>query len=79
MTTTMRPVTLAAVVKRINRRLAHDNEQLHRDRGRHGYPGDLGWWYVRNRHTGYVDCYDVDPETLAREIGVLADDEGVVG
>lgn len=74
MTTTTRPVTLAAVVKRINRRLAHKNEQLRKTRG---WNHNLGDWYVDTYESGCRPF--VDPETLAREIGVLADDEEVVG
>lgn len=59
-------VTLRAVVQRINRKLAQKGEQLRSHRGRYS----CGYFVVNVRSGEFVK-EDVDPETVARELGVL--------
>lgn len=71
------PVTLTAVVGRINRRLAHEEpqERLHKARS---WDSNVGWYYIVDTRSVLVASH-VDPEVLARDLGVLADHEEVVG
>jgi hypothetical protein len=66
----METVSLNALVKRINRCLAGDDEQLHKARGQRTRL-ELGEYYVVNFKRNFVVAQNVDPETLARELGVL--------
>ena len=65
------PVTSAAVLKRVNRRLARDAQQLRKNRGG-PYTERLPAWIQvdldRNAIIGGTD----DLEAYARELGVLA-------
>lgn len=63
------PVTLRAVIARINRALAHREEMLHTSRSAR-CRAELGDHYVRDwRANSIVDTH-VDPEALARDLGV---------
>jgi hypothetical protein len=65
------PVTMRALLQRINRRLAHNDEKvkaLRGDRWRH----ELGDYYrIDLRVNGIIDKH-VDLEALGRELKVLA-------
>lgn len=58
------PVSLKAVMARINRKLAADDEQLRAVRG-------SGNYFIVNTKINSVTRYNVDLEKLARELGVL--------
>ena len=60
------PVTKQAVIQRINRRLAHDGEQLKTTRGNR-WRSDLGDHFLVALIRG-----DVDLDELARELDALA-------
>jgi hypothetical protein len=73
------PVTMRALIARINRRLAVDHMQLKASRGQR-MRLDVGEYYVLNtRLNGIMHHYrDCDPEDLGRELGVLKSYEQVV-
>ncbi|HEY3549338.1 MAG TPA: hypothetical protein VGK17_24980 [Propionicimonas sp.] len=67
-------VTMRALVQRINRKLAKENQVLKAQRGaaaRLDNPQGLGAYYIVDTHSGNVDAQHVDPEKLGRELGVL--------
>ena len=68
-------VTKAAVVKRINRKLAPDGEQLRTVRGESAQR-ELGVWCVFDTHQGnpgYPRLHtDSDLERFGRELGVVS-------
>jgi hypothetical protein len=70
MASTTVPVTLRAVIQRINRKLAHTEEMLKTLRGERG-ESDLGRHFVVNWRINRVVQPHADPEQLARELGVL--------
>ena len=67
---TLVPVSMAALMARINRKLAHDGEQLKATRGERARQ-DFGDYYIIDRSGNFVVAKHCDPEELAREIGVL--------
>ena len=70
----MPTVSESALIRRVNRRLAHDEEQLHKSRSeREAF--DLGEFYVRDCRINGIIMTNVDLEGLAREMGALAPDE----
>jgi hypothetical protein len=73
------PVTVRALIARINRKLALHDLQLKTARGTR-MRVDVGDYYVINvRFNGLMQRYrDCDPEELARELGVLRQYEEVV-
>ena len=71
------PVTVRAVVQRINRKLAHNDEMLRVTRGRQ-MQQECGDYHIVDFGMKAVVNKDVDPVKLARELGVLADWEAVV-
>jgi hypothetical protein len=64
------PVTMRAMMARINRRLGADDQMLRKTRGMRAY-SSLGDYYIVNFNRNLIINYRVDPETVAREIGVL--------
>jgi hypothetical protein len=68
-------VTLNAVIKRVTRRLAHEQERLHVLRGGH-WRWNFGRYFVVNENHHLIAAH-VDPEALARELGVLRSWEAV--
>ena len=70
-------VTVTAVVKRINRKLAPQYETLRRTRGI-AQQQDLGEYYLLNFNRNFVIEKDVNPEILARHLRVLSEHEGCV-
>ncbi len=64
------PVTMKALVQRINRKLADSNEALRKTRGARALI-DLGDWYVLDTNRNLILHKNVDPEVLGRELGVL--------
>jgi hypothetical protein len=77
MTRQQAPVALQALIGRINRALAKQDEVLKKARGGRAIQ-DLGEWYVANFNRNYLVSKDVDPESLGRELGVLEPWEKVV-
>jgi hypothetical protein len=65
------PVTMRALIQRINRKLAADDERIVAARNER-VRTDFGEWYVvdTRTHRG-ANSTHVDPEALARELGVL--------
>ncbi|SRR5258705_7202030 len=78
------PVSLRALVQRINRRLKRDwdaqdqqGEMLKATRGDRARQ-ELGDYYILNPYRNFISRTHRDPETLGRELGVLAAFEYVV-
>jgi hypothetical protein len=71
------PVTMRALIQRVNRKLATDGEVLKTTRGARAHQ-ELGDYYVLNVRMNAVARHDVDPEALGRRIGVLRPWEYVV-
>ena len=64
------PVTKRALVQRINRKLAASGEAIKAARGGR-QRRELGDFYRLNVNRNTLVAKDVDPEALARELGVL--------
>lgn len=73
------PVSVRAVIQRINRKLKPDLEQLKVTRGGELLRLDLGDYYILNFNHNWIAHKHVDPEKLGRELGVLQEWEEVVG
>ena len=71
-TTISRPALMA----RINRKLKHQSEQLRAARSERARQ-DVGDFFIVNTDHNYLARHHVDPEALARKLGVLADWEKV--
>jgi hypothetical protein len=71
------PVTTRAVIARINRALKPDDQMLKITRGARAQV-DLGRYYVLNYMRNLIVKHHVDPETVARKLGVLKDYEEVI-
>lgn len=69
MTVTTVSITHGALVKRINRRLAHDGQRLRTTRGVRMFL-DVGDHYVIDVDGNYVVDKFVDVEELAHQLGV---------
>jgi hypothetical protein len=72
----MQDVTLKALLKRINRKLAHENQQLKITRGGQAR-SNLGDYYVLDLYRNVIGASHCQPEALAREIRVLGEWERV--
>lgn len=66
------PVTPRALIQRINRRLATDNEVLKAARGAR-MQQEVGDYYIVDLSRNAVTRTSANPEKLARELGVLKD------
>ena len=71
------PVSMRALIQRINRKLAQDEQILRATRGDGRTRQEFGDYYIVNTRTNGVDANHVDPEELARELKVLRDWEEV--
>lgn len=69
------PVSMRAVFRRINRKLAVKGQILKATRGRK-LKLDCGDYYILDLSGNVMDT-DIDPEKLARKLGVLKDWEEV--
>jgi hypothetical protein len=68
------PVTIRALIQRINRKLEQNDQRLRTARG-----SDLGRYYILDfKHNSVVKRH-VDPEALGRDFGVLKDYELLAG
>jgi hypothetical protein len=71
-------ISEAALIARINRNLAHDDQRLCRTRDDHVQARiDHGEYWVHDRGRNLALQTNVDPLTFARELGVLRDNEEV--
>jgi hypothetical protein len=77
MAKTMAAVSLRALIQRINRKLALDDEKLKASRGARAIQ-DLGDYYILDFSRNVISAKYVDPESLGREMEVLAPWESVV-
>ena len=64
-------VTTDALIKRINRKLAPQNEKLRTYRGERFF-SDLGRYYVVDVNRNSIEAAHVDVEEMARQMGVMA-------
>lgn len=71
------PVTMRALLQRINRALALDAEVLKTARGQRAEM-ELGQFYTIDQRRNVIVDKDVDPEALARKLGALKEYEHVV-
>lgn len=71
------PVTMDALVQRINRKLKPDGETLKKTRGER-WRGDLGDYFAVDCQKNFIKAQHVDPEVWGREMGVLKPFERVV-
>jgi hypothetical protein len=69
-------VSLPALIKRINRRLAENDARLRTSRSER-CRFDLGNYYVHDVNRNFIVETHVDPEVLGRELGALQDYETV--
>jgi len=70
------PVSMRALVQRINRRLKADDEVLKSPRGRNARQ-QLGEYFVLELTCNAVYDTHIDPEAFGRKLGVLTDFEYV--
>jgi hypothetical protein len=66
------PVTMRALIQRINRKLRRDDQRLRTARG---WFSNLGDYYVLDFKHQRIVKGRVDPEALGRDLGVLKDYE----
>jgi Domain of unknown function (DUF6602) len=71
------PVTLRSVLQRINRKLAKQGEVLKATRGERAR-SQMGDFFVIDASRNFLVQANVDPEALARELGVLNPWESVI-
>lgn len=71
------PVTMRALIQRINRKLAKQSQVLKKVRGERAR-FDLGDYFIINTDRNILMYKQTDPEALGRELGVLELWESVV-
>lgn len=74
----MKSLSVRTVIKRINRRLAHDDLILRAVRGQHEH-SYLGWYYVTGLYNRTIEWTHENPATTAREMGLIRADEMIEG
>ncbi|WP_315720157.1 MULTISPECIES: hypothetical protein [unclassified Bradyrhizobium] len=65
------PVTMRALIARINRKLAHDYLAMRRCRSSSRWYYDLGDFYVVDNLHNNIEAVSIDPVEYGRELGVL--------
>ncbi len=75
-TLTQTPITMRALLQRINRHLAHDLEGVKKSRSARAHQ-ELGDYYIVDFNRNFILAGHVDPEALGRELEVLAPYERV--
>jgi hypothetical protein len=70
------PVSMRALLQRINRRLAHDLEGVKKSRSARAQQ-ELGDYYILDFNRNFIIAGHVDPEALGRDLEVLAPYERV--
>lgn len=73
----MKPVTKAALIARINRKLAHSDQALHKTRNNPSDQHDLGEYHIIDRSFNRLEAAHVDLEEWGRELEVLLPHETV--
>jgi hypothetical protein len=71
------PLSERAVVQRINRKLAKENEALRTSRQNSRAQSIVGNYYIVDLNRNAVTASQIDLEALARELGVIMDYECV--
>jgi len=64
------------LIKRINRKLAHEGEQLRTARGADN--ASVGYYFIADRRSRWVVASHIDMEQLGHELGVLKKYEEIV-
>jgi hypothetical protein len=64
------PISLRALIARINRKLAHEEQALKKLRSERWF-NDLGNYYVVDLNRNAIMRTHVDPQELGRDLGVL--------
>lgn len=83
MTTTKITVSDSAVLKRINRKLAHEHKHVRKTRGFYNqvcgpfFDHNLGEYYCVDWYSNVITATHLDIEALGRELGVLRDSEAL--
>jgi hypothetical protein len=72
----MDTITEAALIARIQRKLAHEDQRLRKSRGRTDQ-FNLGEYYVYHWRDNLILEKSVDPEALGRQLGVLSESQTV--
>ena len=73
------PVSMRALIQRINRKLRHNGEVLKVARGsRAEAEADVGRYFIVNIERNLLVNDHCDPEAIGREIGVMAEHERLV-
>ncbi|HUF67906.1 MAG TPA: hypothetical protein VMM79_04580 [Longimicrobiales bacterium] len=68
-------VTMDALIKRINRKLAPEYQAVRKSRERAKL--DLGEYYILDTYRNFIVDTNIDPEDYARELRVMHDIETV--
>jgi hypothetical protein len=71
------PISMRALIARINRKLRPDNEALRAARGARA-KRDFGCYYVVNLNRNLVVAHHVNPEDLGRKLAAMREWEQVV-
>ena len=72
----MDTITEAALIARIQRKLAHEDQRLRKSRGRTDQ-FNLGEYYVYHWRDNFIIEKHVDLETLGRQLGVIGESQTV--
>lgn len=70
------PVTMRALIQRINRKLRSDYKQLCVSRGWR-LKSNLGDYYILDTYRNVVVDHHTDPKALGKELGALAEYEAL--
>lgn len=73
----MRAVSIESAVKRINRKLAHEGQQLRKTRPGSRARAELGEYYLMDLPTNRLECDDVPLGDLAYQLRILAGNERI--
>ena len=82
-TMTKTGVSERALLKRINRKLAHDHEVVRKTRGFYNqgagpyFDHNLGEYYSVDWYSNVIIATHIDIEAFGREVGVLRESEGL--
>ena len=72
----MDTITEAALIARIQRKLAHEDQRLRKSRSRTDQ-FNLGEYYVFHWRDNFIIEKNVDPEALGRQLGVIGESQTV--
>ena len=71
------PITVRALIQRINRKLKPDNQQLKVTRGQR-WRSNLGDYYIVDTYRNNIVNSGIDPESYGRKLGCIEAYETVV-